>query len=390
MVNRPAVWGAIAAAIAMNVVLVVVLLSGSGEGEPIADQGAPAYELEKQMPAIVATLTAERRAVWDRRPGEDLYAGQRFTLTQGFAEITTARGAVAILEAPAKIELSDNNNAIWLHAGKLVGICETDSSKGFLVRTPRMDVADLGTRFGVDVAHTGSTEVHVLEGVVAVSKPDARTGGATLRLAAGESARAADSDLEIVRIDQDTARFAALLLYAVPLPGTGQGLALGETDSNWRVTAIDGEPLDPPGTMAVRDAHDDYAGPPFLPNDPQTSQWLLIDRQLGQSGTGPVTFTCQGRFELPSDVDPSEVRLVVSFDADDAATAIRLNGHPVAVPENEFEDGSRDLHVMTIRRHLVAGQNTIEFDVMDPRSAGAAVSGLRVKLSLRSIGQRDP
>jgi hypothetical protein len=116
--------------------------------------------------AVVATLTAEHNAQWDRRPGQDLYAGQRFKLTQGFAEITTNRGAIAILEAPATIEFTNSDIALRLHAGKLVGICETDSSKGFTVHTPHMDITDLGTRFGVDATAPGQTRVEVFEGEV--------------------------------------------------------------------------------------------------------------------------------------------------------------------------------------------------------------------------------
>ena len=125
----------------------------------------------------VATLTAEHDAQWSTpggtlapTSGDALRSGQRLTLTAGFAEITTNDGAVAILEAPATVELIDSNNAIRLHTGKLVGICETESSKGFLVRTPHLDVTDLGTRFGVDATSSEATEVHVIEGLVEVAQ----------------------------------------------------------------------------------------------------------------------------------------------------------------------------------------------------------------------------
>ncbi|MEM9111397.1 MAG: FecR domain-containing protein [Planctomycetota bacterium] len=123
----------------------------------------------------VATLTAERNAVWDRRPGRGLYAGQRLTLIEGFAQITTRRGAVAILEAPATVELTSNDNALRLHTGKLIGICETESSKGFLVRTPQMDITDLGTRFGVACGSTSGTFVTVFDGRVQFSTQDELT-----------------------------------------------------------------------------------------------------------------------------------------------------------------------------------------------------------------------
>ena len=150
------VKGAIAAVLLLSAALFLVL-TYTGSKQETAERPDPAgIENPNTVPppapnAPVATLTAEYKALWERRPGEDLYAGQRFTLTQGFAEVTTQRGAVAILEAPASIELLDSENAIHLHAGKLVGICETDTSKGFLVRTAYLDVTDLGTRFGVSV-----------------------------------------------------------------------------------------------------------------------------------------------------------------------------------------------------------------------------------------------
>ena len=72
-------------------------------------------QIGPDQPGPRVLATTEHDAVWDRQPGEDLYAGQRLTLTQGFAEITTTRGAVAILEAPVTIELLNNDNALRLH-----------------------------------------------------------------------------------------------------------------------------------------------------------------------------------------------------------------------------------------------------------------------------------
>uniref|UniRef100_UPI0035698FE8 LamG-like jellyroll fold domain-containing protein n=1 Tax=Roseovarius sp. TaxID=1486281 RepID=UPI0035698FE8 len=148
----------------------------------------------------VATLTAAHDAQWAAfkpRAGDTLYAGQRFTLTEGFAEITTAGGAVAILEAPATIELTDNDNALRLHAGNLVGICETESSKGFLVRTPHMDITDLGTRFAIavepDAEHgeaQSASEVIVMDGKVRVQpSPEAGVAFEPVQLSASESVR---------------------------------------------------------------------------------------------------------------------------------------------------------------------------------------------------------
>ncbi|MEM9345937.1 MAG: hypothetical protein AAGB26_04885 [Planctomycetota bacterium] len=182
-----------AAAVLLGMVLTVVLISGTEDDATIVEDPGqtPApivVERPIEAPQAVATLTAEHDAVWDRRPGQDLYAGQRFTLAQGFAEITTLRGAVAILEAPATIELTHSPNAIRLHAGKLVGVCETDTSIGFLVRTPHTDVIDLGTRFGVLVDIEQGTLAEVFEGEVSVGKVGhAGQGQSSTSLTAGQS-----------------------------------------------------------------------------------------------------------------------------------------------------------------------------------------------------------
>lgn len=186
--TKAALIGSIAAVIVLGVVLYLAVFgfgSDSPETPEIADDTTNKPTIES--PSIVATLTDEHDAEWDRRPGEDLYAGQRFTLTGGFAEITTARNAVAILEAPATIELTHHDNAIQLHNGKLVGICETKSSKGFLVRTPHMDIVDLGTRFSVESSKAGNIELYVFEGEVKASSPN-NGDASTSILAAGDAA----------------------------------------------------------------------------------------------------------------------------------------------------------------------------------------------------------
>jgi hypothetical protein len=202
----------IAALLAIAVTLIITL-----SGSTPAPTPAPHASDHPKTPrgSTVATLTAEHDAVWSLNPGESLRpgsalaSGQRLTLTTGLAEITTNDGAIAILEAPASIEMLDNENAIRLHAGKLVGICETESSKGFLVRTPHLHITDLGTRFGVD-ADANTTEVHVFEGEVQAERVDAAPASQPITLVANQSARTlADTDT-ITRIDHDADRFAAV------------------------------------------------------------------------------------------------------------------------------------------------------------------------------------
>ncbi|MEO0477784.1 MAG: FecR domain-containing protein, partial [Planctomycetota bacterium] len=165
---------AAAAVLLLGVVLSIVLLTGGEETPETAT--LPDFTPVKPAPdlnRVVATVTDQVNAQWVSANGQGalpdrmlLAVNQRLTLAKGFAEITTNRGAKVLLQAPATIETTGSDNAIRLHRGKLVGICETPSSKGFVVHAPGVDVVDLGTRFGVEAdAEEGST-VLVMEGSV--------------------------------------------------------------------------------------------------------------------------------------------------------------------------------------------------------------------------------
>jgi ferric-dicitrate binding protein FerR (iron transport regulator) len=196
----------VAGSLAAAVLLSLLLLSPWDDeaSDPItvpeiadASPGDTDAQALRTAPRTVARLTASDNAVWAKQTAEGasapgsqltigtpLHPGTRLTLTAGFAEITTNDGAIAILEAPATIELLDNDNALKLHSGKLVGICETDASKGFIVRTPHMDITDLGTRFGVTV-HSDRIETTVFAGEV-LAKP---SSGKARRITHSQTAR---------------------------------------------------------------------------------------------------------------------------------------------------------------------------------------------------------
>lgn len=169
----PRVIGITAAATALILGVTLALVFLAGETPP-PDNDTPT----PQEQIVVATITEQQNASWLTGNGEGplpdrslLGSRQRLTLTKGSAEITTVRGAKVLLQSPATIETTDSNNAIRLHSGKLVGICETESSKGFVVRTPQLDVIDLGTRFGVHVDESNQTsDVFVFEGSVTASQ----------------------------------------------------------------------------------------------------------------------------------------------------------------------------------------------------------------------------
>ena len=390
LTSKPAIL-CYAAAIAIAAIVLINPWGGGEEPDLSASntQDMPAASAE-QTPRgsdVVATLTATHNATWAPHPGGDhrpgalrqgtqLSAGQRLVLTQGFAEITTNDGAIAIIEAPATIQLIDDN-ALRLHAGKLVGICETESSRGFTVRTPHMDITDLGTRFGVATTRQ-ATEVHVIEGEVQASRANAAPDTKPTTLIANMSARtSADTDA-ITRIDHDTDRFAALLPTTTPLPGTGFGLAVGDTDPNWQIIAVDGQPLDTPQLLRVTSHR--YYNQHFA-NDPATSQWLAYEpaEQAGDEHTYLVRTT----LDLPQVVSESGARLRLTYMADNALRAVTVNGHRVVLPEASWFNEFDVFQHATIDRHFVPGMNTIEFEVVNIRQRGIlSATGLRVAWEL--------
>jgi hypothetical protein len=212
-----------AAAIVLAATLAIILfftLNSEKTAPPLAEENIIQGHTQTDQPAtankpVVATLTAQRSAVWIEGGkeqvfalGSDLHPGQRLTLTAGLAEITTARGAVAILEAPATIALSHNDNGLHLSNGKLIGLCHTEQSKGFVIQTDHAVITDLGTEFGVEVSALQVTTT-VFTGEVAFKTPDAPskviTSDQTARLSMTDNRR------ELVIEDQLAQGFAHLL-----------------------------------------------------------------------------------------------------------------------------------------------------------------------------------
>ncbi|MEO0476469.1 MAG: FecR domain-containing protein [Planctomycetota bacterium] len=165
--SKAGVIGSLAAVLLLGAVLALVFLLPGDSTNTTGIVKDISEDNQIEAVPIVATLSAEHDTVWGRRPGEDLYAGQQFTLKQGFAEITTAGGAVAILQGSATFKLLNNDNGLYLQSGRLVGLCHTESSKGFVVLTDHAEITDLGTEFGV-TAGPGRVESTVFMGEVAV------------------------------------------------------------------------------------------------------------------------------------------------------------------------------------------------------------------------------
>lgn len=179
--TRVLIGSAVAAALLFAAALLVVVFSGNEPEGQVADQQNNEQDAANLVvpavptPPTVATLTNTYRAQWGGQVstapavGDALRSRQRLTLTAGFAEITTSRGAVATFEAPASFELIESPNGLRLHRGKLFGSCRAPSSKGFAVFTADAQIVDIGTEFGVEVDDQGQTLAHVFSGEIEVS-----------------------------------------------------------------------------------------------------------------------------------------------------------------------------------------------------------------------------
>lgn len=168
-------WAKASLVAAATITLLVFLLR-SVHLDPPAEVNAESGE------HFVAQLTAwSPEARWRAVPRQGGRAGSagagdsegwlqpgRFELTEGVAEIAFTSGARVFLEGPAVLHLERPGRA-FLESGRLSAEVPKAAS-GFVVNTPRVNVVDIGTRFGVAVEPSGDTEVHVLEGVVEVSR----------------------------------------------------------------------------------------------------------------------------------------------------------------------------------------------------------------------------
>lgn len=393
---------AAAAVIALAVLVAVVVTLTV---DPSSNKTSPPMSQDRQSPSVkpaervvrgIATLTAERGAVWQGVAGqtlpvvgEPLTAGQRLSLSRGMIEITTQRGAIAIVQAPCTVQVI-GENALTLEHGKLLGICESESSKGFVVHTPLMDVTDLGTRFGIDATDADATQVHVLEGMVRVARSsDVGVSANPQTLSAGQAVVAQSDRGDLQTVEAAPERFASITPRRIELFGTGRGLANGEVDSSWRVIAVDGRRLTTPEFLIVGRAPS--GGKKGMPgNDPARSQWLT-GNHINVTRSGKETrFTCRTRFELPDGIDPDTARLVLRFDADERIDEVRINGRSITPQTHSYDDGQVELNTLTIPGPFVKGRNTLELDLVDLIRSSGTTWGLRVQARLETLNTSVP
>jgi hypothetical protein len=156
-----------------------LLLALSLWPRPSGVTNPPRGEKDERTDNTVAVLLRTPKAVWEStdmptRPGSPLPPGV-LRLKSGFAHIEFYSGATVVLEGPAELRLLSRLEA-YCARGKLWATVPP-SAQGFTIGSPRLDLVDRGTEFGLDVAEGGKTSLHVFKGKVDVYKPGDRVRG---------------------------------------------------------------------------------------------------------------------------------------------------------------------------------------------------------------------
>lgn len=332
------------ASLAACLVLAVSMGIGLLRSEPGAHQAVetPSDQSNEISPIGVATLTDTQNAQWSGLDGatlvagSSLYPGQRLTLTAGFAEITTARGAVAILEAPATIEFIDSDNALRLHGGKLVGLCHTPSSQGFVVKTSHADITDRGTEFGVQARPDGvdaTVFVGAIELTVSNDTVQRITQNRTVKLTVGSN-----NKRELIVEDGLATGFAQRMprpavvkaayindeRFAVEI--VPQGLfedAKANTDRDHEINGVDAAGLPPEligGDLVRTPAH-------ARPEHSENTEGLQIELELASPATVYVLYVKpRGTADLPG-------WLTENYTLTTLRVGLDLSGYPISKPE---------------------------------------------------------
>ncbi len=121
-----------------------------------------------------ATLINARDAVFEHSdvptsPGSQLPGGF-LRLASGAVDIEFFSGAQVTVTGPATFGINAEKRG-YLERGKITAYCPPQA-RGFTVGAPGVAIVDLGTRFSMSVSDEGTTDVQVIEGLVAVSSVD--------------------------------------------------------------------------------------------------------------------------------------------------------------------------------------------------------------------------
>jgi hypothetical protein len=137
---------------------------------------APEEQVVEAVDNTVAVLLRAPEAQWGETDlptwaGAPLPPGL-LRLKSGFAHLEFYCGATVLLQGPADFRLVSRNEA-YCERGKLWATVP-HQAQGFRIGSPKLDLIDRGTEFGMQVGGD-ETEVHVFKGKVELLTPDPRS-----------------------------------------------------------------------------------------------------------------------------------------------------------------------------------------------------------------------
>jgi anti-sigma factor RsiW len=189
-------WRWLAAGIAAAVLLAVLLRSPWRE------------EPAEETSSGVAILTASIGVAWadgqpEPEPGDIVPPGP-LRLSAGLVGLEFYGGARVTIEGPAEVELRAFDE-LFCRRGKL-RVQVSDRARGFKVTSPRLDVVDLGTEFGLEIDGRSRAELHVFAGKVEVAQVRGTSSPGQRELTTGQGLRLDDRGVQAIPVQP--ARFA--------------------------------------------------------------------------------------------------------------------------------------------------------------------------------------
>jgi hypothetical protein len=156
--------------------------------------------------------------------GGQVKRGDHLKALAGLLELRLSNGAKVILEGPFDVEIKGRME-MKLNLGRLAVTCPP-SARGFTVETREGKVVDLGTEFGMRASGDGTTEVHVLTGMVTMNPANQKTislfEGDALKVKKGStSLGTADASAFITRIPDRSEREGGYVHWSFD-EGTGE------------------------------------------------------------------------------------------------------------------------------------------------------------------------
>lgn len=162
-------------------------------------KGATSHAVAMLNSAVDAQWSSEEEAPRLGAPIEPRW----LRLKSGLAQVVFYSGARVVIEGPAELQIISPGEASC-RLGRLTSEVPPQA-RGFQIRTPQMNVTDLGTVFGLNVKE-GATELQVFEGSVEFVTA-AGTAKQTLQEGSGA---VAEQSRPLRRITANAAEFASL------------------------------------------------------------------------------------------------------------------------------------------------------------------------------------